>query len=86
MYNLIKYRSNFSNTTGSFWFYSKDKATNFGNYVVNTDDRKPFKYKAKFLGDTVDYPNSNQANRILKNTTNIVSLEYLSRFCRLVEI
>ena len=25
MYNLLEYRSNYSETTGSLWFYSKDK-------------------------------------------------------------
>ena len=31
MYNLIEYRysSNYLETTGSLWFYSKDEATNF---------------------------------------------------------
>ena len=27
MYNLVEYSSNYSETTGSLWFYSKDKAT-----------------------------------------------------------
>ena len=29
MYNLIGYSLNYSETTGSLWFYSKDEATNF---------------------------------------------------------
>ena len=29
MYNLLEYSSNFSWTTGSLWFYSKDKASNW---------------------------------------------------------
>ena len=29
MYNLLEYSSNFSETTGSLWFYTKDEATNF---------------------------------------------------------
>ena len=28
-YNIIEYSSNSSKTTGSLWFYSKDKATDF---------------------------------------------------------
>ena len=28
MYNLIEYNSNYSETTGSLWFYLKDEATN----------------------------------------------------------
>ena len=29
IYNLIQYSSNYSETTGSLWFYSKDETTNF---------------------------------------------------------
>ena len=29
LYNLLEYSSNYSNTTGSLWFYSKDEVTNF---------------------------------------------------------
>ena len=29
MYNLLEYSSNYSNTTNSLWFYSKDESTNF---------------------------------------------------------
>ena len=36
MYNFLEYRSNYSDTTGSFWFYSKDEATRFDADVVNT--------------------------------------------------
>ena len=44
MYNLIEYSLNYSKTTGSLWFYSKDGATNFNNNIENTDDFKSFKY------------------------------------------
>ena len=40
MYNLIEYSSNYSETTGCLWFYSKDEATNFNADIVNTDDFK----------------------------------------------
>ena len=53
MYNLIEYNSNYSETTGSLWFYSKDEATNFNAYIENTDDLKSFKYKAKLIVKTV---------------------------------
>ena len=49
MYNLIEYKSNYSETTGSFLFSSKDEAIDFDNNVANTDDFKSFKYKAKLL-------------------------------------
>ena len=29
MYNFIEYSSNFSDTTGSLWFYSRDETTDF---------------------------------------------------------
>ena len=62
IFNVIEYNSNYSEATGSLWFYSKDGATNFNNDIENTDDFTYFKYKAKFLGNTVAHPNPNQAN------------------------
>ena len=62
MYNLIEYSSNYSETTGSIWFYSKDEATDFNINFENTDDFKSFNYKAKLLGNTV----ADGANRILR--------------------
>ena len=53
MYNLIEYASNYSETTGSLWLYLKDKAIDFNADIVNTNDFKSFKYKAKILGNTV---------------------------------
>ena len=35
MYNLLEYISNYSDTTGTFWFYSKDEATNFTANIAN---------------------------------------------------
>ena len=48
MYNLIECSSNYSETTGSLWFYSKDEETNFDANIENTDDFKSF--KCKLLG------------------------------------
>ena len=45
IYNLIEYSSNYSETTGSLWFYSKDEATNFNADIAN-NYFKPFEYKA----------------------------------------
>ena len=53
MENLIEYSSNRSETTGSLWFYSKDEATDFNEYIAKTDSFKSFKYKAKLLENTV---------------------------------
>ena len=36
VYNLIEYRSNYSEATGSLWFYSKDETTDFNNNITNT--------------------------------------------------
>ena len=49
MYNLIEYSSNYSETTGSLWFFSKDEATDFNADIVNTTDFESFKYRAKLM-------------------------------------
>ena len=54
MYNLIEYSSNYSETTASLWFYSKDESTDFITDIVYNNNFKSFKYKAKLLGNTVD--------------------------------
>ena len=66
-YNLIECSSNYSKTTGSLWFYSKDEATNFNADTANTNNFKSFKYKTKLLGNTVAQDTPNQANGFLKN-------------------
>ena len=86
MYNLIEYSSNYSETTRSLWFYSKDEATNFNNDIENTDDFKSFEYKAKLLGNTVAQPAPNQAYRILKNVAIALPLTYLNNFWRSLEM
>ena len=52
MYNLIECSSNYSETTGSLWFYSKDETTNFNADIADTDNFKSFEYKAKLLRNT----------------------------------
>ena len=52
MYNLLEYSSDYSNTTGSLWFYSENEATNFDVDIAKNDAVKSFKYKAKLLGIT----------------------------------
>ena len=64
MYNLIEYSSNYSETTGSLWFYSKDEATNFNAENANINNFKSFKHKAKLLGNTVAQSAPNAANGI----------------------
>ena len=86
MYNLIKYSSDYSETTGSLCFYSKDDATNFNADVASDNNFKYFKYKAKLLGNTVAQPIPYQANGILKNVTIAVPLIYLNNFWRSLEM
>ena len=40
IYNLKEHSSNYSETTGSLWFHSKDEAGNFNNNVANSDNFK----------------------------------------------
>ena len=86
MYNLIEDSSNYFETTGSLWFYSKDKASNFMNNIENTNNFTSFKYKAKLLENTVAQPTSNVANGILTNATIAVLLKYLGNFWRSLEM
>ena len=77
MYNLIEYSSNYSDTTGSLWFYSNDEATNFNANIANAESFKLFKYKDKLIGNTVAQPNPYAANGILENAEIAVLLKYL---------
>ena len=78
MYDLTEYNSNYYETKGSLWFYSKDKETNFNDHIENTDNFKYFKYKAKQLGNTVAQPASSNANGLLKKATIPVLTKCLS--------
>ena len=77
MYNLIEYSSNYSETTGSLWFYSKDNAINIANADnANDDDFKSFKYKAELLENT----SAEEVNEIIRNASIAVPLKYLCNF------
>ena len=52
MYNWLEYSTNYSDTTGSLWFYSKDKATNFNANIVDTNDLNPSSMMQKLLRNT----------------------------------
>ena len=86
MYSLIDYSSNYSETAGSLWFYSKDKATNFNAGIANNNNFQSFEYAATLLRNAVTQPNPNHANGILKKKTIAVPLKYFSNFWRSVEI
>ena len=48
MYNWIEYSSNYSETTGSLWFYSKHEATDFNAVIANTNNLKSFMLRLKY--------------------------------------
>ena len=75
MYNLIEYSSNYSETTGSLWFYSKDETSNFNADIADTNNFKSFKYNAKLLGCIIVQEAPNQAYGILKNAIIAVPLK-----------
>ena len=76
IYNLIEYSSNYSETTGSLWFYSKDEAIDFNADIANDNNFNSFTYKAKLLRNTTGQTAPNIANGIA------VLLKYLSIFWR----
>ena len=86
MYNLIEYSSNYSETAGSSWFYSNDRATYFNADIANNDNFKSFKYNVELWGNTAAQPAPNAANRILKNATVAVPLKHLSNLLRSFEM
>ena len=47
MFNVLEYNSNYSETTSSLWFYSKDEATLFNNNIGNKDNFISFEFKDK---------------------------------------
>ena len=63
VYNLIEYSSNYSQTTGSLWFCSKEEAINFNNDIADDNIFNFFKCKTKLLGNT----ETDKANGTLKN-------------------
>ena len=73
MQNLLECIPNYSDTTVSLFFYSKDKETIFN--ADNADDNafESFEYRTELMGNTVAQPPTNQANRILKNTKIVVN-------------
>ena len=53
MYNLIEYRDNYSDTSGSLWQfkrYEQPKENNVDIFNVSTDNSLSFKYKSNFIG------------------------------------
>ena len=85
MYNLLEYSSSYSDTTGGFWFYSKNERTNF---IADIGDNAAFQSsvnKTEFVGETEDQPAPNHISGILKNATIAAPLKNRSNFWRPLE-
>ena len=48
MYNLIEYRDNYSDTSGSLWQFKRDQVSN-NNADLTIDNSQSFKYKAALV-------------------------------------
>ena len=78
MYNLIEYRDNYSDASGSLCGFKRDGVVNNVD-VTNDDNASLFKYKGSCIGDT--------ANNWTKNGVKLaVLLKYLNNFLRSLEI
>ena len=75
MYNLIEYRDNYSDTSGSLWQFKRDEVP-AGNADLTIDNCQSFKYKAAYLGKTANAVNN--TNSSVKEAKILVSLKYLS--------
>ena len=73
MYNLIEYSDNYSKASGILWQYYKDEPND------NLTDSESLKFKIKITGNTLADGNT-------KDVEIIVSLKYLSNFCRTLEM
>ena len=77
MYNLIEYSDNYSDTSGSLWFFKRDEINTDAN--VSPANSSSFKYKSSFIGNT-------EADRTKNGVKIAVPLKYLSNFWRSLEI
>ena len=86
MYNLIEYKDNFSDTSGSLWQLKRDEppADNV-DLGINNDgviNSQSFKYIATLVGKTKDVAGGNS---FVNNAKIVVPLMYLSNFWRSLE-
>ena len=51
IYNLVQYRENYSDTSGSLWGLKRDEITNNSN-MTNNDSAPSVKYKANLIANT----------------------------------
>ena len=78
MYNLIEYRDNYSDASGSLWGCKRDEIVNNAD-VTNDVNAPSFKYKASISGDAGE-------NGIKNGVKIAVPLKYLSNFWRSLEM
>ena len=82
LYNLLESSPAYEKTSGSLWQYCKDiSAVDNNNAIINFTDNNitdSFNFKVKMTGQTGDDGT--------KNVEIMVSLAYLSVFCRSVEL
>ena len=80
IYNLIEYSDSYSKTSGSLWqYYSHEPALdNSGNNKNDNNNSASFKFKQKITGQI--------GNSSRKDVEIMVSLKYLSKFSRTLEM
>ena len=82
MYKLIEYSDNYCETSGSLWHYYRDEPFLYNgptaDFPANNNNSTPFKFKTNIVSRT--------GNDGTKNVKIRVPLEYLSNFCRTLEI
>ena len=88
MYNLLEYSNNYSMTFGSLWNYYRDEVNDPANEIDDNDNKinnnktitsKSYEYKIKIIEST---PNNNT----ILNAAVIFPLNYLSNFCRSLDL
>ena len=80
IYNLTEYSDNHSDTSGSLWQFKRDEIATNAN--VSNANRSPFKFESSLIGDVV----ADGANGNKEKAKIVVPLEYLSNFCRSLEM
>ena len=83
--NFLEYSDNYADSSGSLYQFKRDESPINDNNPLNValENSTSFKYKANLLGKATD-PDGN--NRLLKNAKIVVSLKYLSKFFRSLEM
>ena len=82
MYNLIEYRDNYSDPSGSLWQFKIDEVS-ANNVDLTIDNSQSLKYKAALLGKT---ENHNDGKSFVKDAKTVVPLKYLSNLWRSLEM